>query len=248
MRACLRSLAAACALLVALPGMARGAIVTIDNTFIADFQFTATALGEAIFNAPEGLPLDVRAIGNLSLSFDDTGGNSVLFTDATGQLSGVTPPTPLPFLPFYITPVRFDGGSLTNITRDGLGRIISGTITDLAMPWEMIGTGGNAGIVLYGDQATTPLLFNGDVTINYDSGTPRFGVGSILSGFENFNVYLHQSGDRANQDPGTDPLVFIGSNRTLTAVPEPSTMGAGLFAIAVIAGRRFRSARQRRSN
>ena len=102
------------------------------------------------------------------------------------------------------------------------------------MPWEMIGTGPNAGLVLYGDQATTPLLFSGDITIDYSKTVPTLGVGSVLSGADPFNTYLFMTGDRANQNPGTDPLVFIGSNRTLEAVPEPSSMAIGLGMIATI--------------
>lgn len=211
---------------------ARGNIVTFDGMIQADFVFTATAAGEAIFGAPQGVPLPLRALGTMTFSIDDTGGSSALFTNATGQLPGVTPPTPPGFLPFYITPVRFDGGSLTNIARDGLGRIVSGTVVNLAMPWEMIGTGPNTGLVIYGDQATTPLLFNGDITLDYSSANPTLGLGSILSGAELFNTYLFQTGDRVNQNPGSDPLVFIGSNRTLTAVPEPSSFLLGLGVVA----------------
>jgi hypothetical protein len=96
----------------------------------------------------------------------------------------------------------------------------------------MIGTGPNDGLVIYGDQATTPLLFSGDITLDYTSGSPMLGFGSILSGAELFNTYLFQTGDRANQNPVDDPLVFIGSNRTLTAVPEPSALLLGLGVLA----------------
>lgn len=207
---------------------ARADLLTIESTFQADFVFTATAAGQSLFGAPEGVPLALRALGPMVFSLDDTGGSSVPFTNATGQLPGVSPPTPPGFLPFYITPVRFDGGSLDNISRDGLGRIVSGNIVDLAMPWEMIGTGPNDGLVIYGDQATTPLLFSGSVTIDYSSGSPKLGIGSTIVGLEPFNVYLFVNGDRVNQIPGTDPLVFVGSNRSLTVVPEPSSMLLGL--------------------
>lgn len=234
------------AILAVWTAPAKAEIVTIQSYITADFQFAATAAGEAAFGAPEGVPLDLRAFGQMTFSFDDTGGSTVNFTNATGQLPGVTPPTPPGFLPFYITPVRFDGGTLTNITRDGLGRIVSGTIDDLAMPWEMIGTGQNEGLVLYGDQATTPLRFSGDVTIDYSTGGPQFGLGNVISGLEEFNIYLLQTGDRANQDPGSDPLVFIGSNRflTISAVPEPSSLMAGLGALAVIGTRKLRRRRR----
>ncbi len=221
----------------------RAEILTIQQQIQADFVFTATAAGEAIFGAPEGVPLDLRALGSMSFSLDDTGGSTVSFTNSTGQLAGVTPPTPPDFLPFYITPVRFDGGELTNITRDTEGRIISGTVDNLAMPWEMIGTGANDGLVLYGDQETTPLLFSGDVDISYDSGAAKLMIGNMLSGLEDFNIYLLQSGDRENQLPGTDPLVFVGSSRFLTAVPEPSSVGLGIAVMGLAIGRRLRKGR-----
>jgi hypothetical protein len=220
----------------------RAEILTIQQQIQADFVFTATAAGAAIFPVVEGDPLDMRALGSMTFSLDDTGGSTVSFTNSTGQLAGVAP-TPTNLLPFYITPVRFDGGELTNITRDTEGRIISGTVEDLAMPWEMIGTGANAGLVLYGDQETTPLLFSGAVNVSYDSGAPKFMVGDMLSGLEDFNIYLFNSGDRENQLPGTDPLVFVGSSRFLTAVPEPSSVGLGIAAVGLAVGRRLRKGR-----
>lgn len=228
--------------LVSLP-QATGAIVEFESQIQADFTFAATAAGEAAFGAPAGVPLPLRALGTMSFSIDDDGtSTTVPFVNATGQLPGVTPPTPANFLPFYITPVRFDGGSLTNITRDGSGRIISGSVSNLAMPWEMVGTGTNAGVFLYGDQATTPLLFNGDINIEHSGATSKLTLGSQLSGLDPFNIYMFQSGDRANQLPGTDPLVFVGGNRFLTAVPEPSAASLGLLAFAIGLTRRRRSA------
>lgn len=231
-----------CFFLLSVPG--RAAPVTIESLIQADFVFTGTAAGETIFGAPKDFRLDVRAVGNMAFTLDDTGGSTAAFTAATGQLFGVTPPTPEDFLPFYITPVRFDGGSLTNIVRDTGDRIVSGTIENLAMPWEMVGTADpDNPVVLYGDQATTPLLFNGDVAVNYDSGVPTLAMGSVLSGLEEFNVYLHDTGDRVNQIPGTDPLVFIGSDRYLTAVPEPSAFLLGLGAVGLLVTRRRRKCR-----
>lgn len=218
--------------------------VVINNRMQADFIFTGTEVGADIFadfGLEAGVPLPMRAIGDMTFSLDDTGGTSVNFTDATGQLFGVSPPTPAAFLPFYITPVRFDGGTLDNIVRDSEDRIISGTVTDLAMPWEMVGTGDNEGTVFYGDQETTPLLFNGDVTVEYGVDGPGFALGGELSGFEEFNIYLFQDGDRENQLPGDDPLVFVGSDRTLTAVPEPSGMIFGCVACACMALSRSRT-------
>ncbi len=202
-------------------------IVTVTSQIRGDFVFTATEAGQTIFGAPQGVGLNISTLGNMTFSIDDTGSSTANFTSAVGQLEGISPPTPPGFLPFYITPVRFDGGTLTNIVRDGLGRIASGTVNNLAMPWEMIGTGTNTGVVLYGDQATTPLLFSGNVTLNYGPGGTSFGLGDVISGPAPFNVYLHQTGNRATQSPGTDPLVFVGSNRTLTvtAIPEPTSMG-----------------------
>ena len=202
------------------------AVVIIENLIQADFQFEATAAGEVVFGAlgvQQGDVYDLRAVGTMTFSLDDDGtSTTVPFLDAVGQLNGVTPPTPAGFLPFYITPVSFVGGSLSNISRDGNGRIVSGTVDGLAMPWEMIGTGANDGLVLYGDQATTPLVFDGDIQLNYDSGSPQLVNGSTITGTPDFNIYVHVNGDRANRLPGTDPLVFVGRNRSLTAVPEPN--------------------------
>lgn len=216
-----------------------GAIVIVESLIRADFTFAATAAGQQIFGAPEGVPLDLRALGTMTFSIDDDGVSSTAsFTNATGKLAGITPPTPPAFLPFYIEPVRFDGGQLTNIARDGSNRIVSGTVTDLAMPWEMIGQGANLGVVLYGDQATTPLRFSGSVNIDHSTPTARLVLGDQLVGAEPFNIYLLQTGDRANQLPGTDPRVFVGSNRFLTAVPEPSSASLALVAVGLAALRR----------
>jgi len=121
-----------------------------------------------------------------------------------------------------------------------MNRIDTGTVVDLAMPWEMIGTGPNEGLVLNGDQDTTPLVFNGSFNIDYSSGTPRLELGSTITGDELFNVYLFQTGDRANQNPGSDLLVFIGSNRVISAVPEPSSLLLVLGTAAGLLARRRR--------
>jgi hypothetical protein len=225
---------------LSLSSAAKADIVNIEGLMQGDFVFTATAAGQQIFGAPEGVPLAVRAIGPLTYSINDTGGSTVPFTNLVGQVVGATPPTPPSFLPFYVTPTRFDGGSLTNISRDGLGRIVSGTVVGLASVWEMIGTGPNAGLVLYGDQATTPLVYNGIFNIDYSSGTPRVGLGSTVTGDDPFNVYLYQNGDRVNLIPGTDPRVFVGSNRVKMSVPEPSSLLLGLGAIVGMLVRRKR--------
>ncbi|QDV23372.1 hypothetical protein Q31a_16700 [Aureliella helgolandensis] len=231
---------ASCGLMPSLKAF--GAIVIVENLIQADFTFTATDAGAQIFPAPAGVPLALRARGNMAFAIDDDGVSSTAaFTNATGQLTGISP-TPPDLLPFYIEPVRFDGGTLTNITRDGNGRIASGTVTDLAMPWEMIGTGANAGVVLYGDQATTPLLFSGTFNINHNTPTPSLTLDDQVAGADPFNIYLLQAGDRENQVPGADPLVFVGSNRFLTAVPEPSSASLLLFAAGLAAFRRRRSA------
>ncbi len=244
MRKCVRWLATLSMLAFVSP--AKAEVVTIRNTVQGDFVFTATAAGELAFGAPANVPLSIRTLGLMEFLIDDNGSDNLLFTGATGQLPGVTPPTPPGLLPFYITPVRFDGGAFNVTARDGLGRITSGTIVDLGMPWEMIGTGPNDGVVLYGDQETTPLLFSGDVSIDYSSGFAQFTTGSVIAGPEVFNVYALVSGDRVNQLPGTDPLVFHGSNRTLTmsAVPEPSSMAICLLSGTAIFVRRRMSKRQ----
>jgi hypothetical protein len=223
-------------------GRVQADIVTISNMVDADFLFTSTPNGEAIFGVPDGVQFPLRAVGIMNFQIDDDGSNTLNFTAASGQLPGVSPPTPPGFLPFFITPVTFDGGTLSNVTRDGEGRITGGTINDLAMAWEMIGTGANEGIRLYGDADTTPLLFSGGVTVEYDVDGARFGTGDMIAGPDPFNIYLFINGDPENQNPGTDPLVFIGSDRTLTfsAVPEPSSFMVGGVALLIAVGRRRR--------
>jgi hypothetical protein len=78
-------------------------------------------------------------------------------------------------------------------------------------------SGENASVRIPAPQETRPRHFN-------SSGTLRLVLASTITGDELFNVYLLQNGDRENQIPGTDPLVFIGSNRVISAVPEPSSL------------------------
>jgi hypothetical protein len=217
-------------------------LVTITNMVNADFMFESTAAGQQIFGVPEGAQFPLRGTGSMNFQLVDDGSNLLNFTAANGQLAGVSPPTPPGFLPFYVTPIIFNGGTLSNVTRDGQGRITGGMVNDLAMVWEMIGTGANTGIVLYGDAQTTPLLFSGAITIEHDAAGVRFGTGDMIAGPLPFNVYLHQTGDRVNQIPGTDPLVFIGFDRTLTfsAIPEPSSMMTIGVALLVALGQRRR--------
>jgi len=79
---------------------APAAILTVTNPIQADFTFAATAAGASLFPAPAGVPLPLRAVGNMTFAIDDDGTSSTAaFTNATGRLFGVSPPTPLPFLP-----------------------------------------------------------------------------------------------------------------------------------------------------
>jgi hypothetical protein len=214
------------AALLFVPGLVRASDLTFTQTFVANFEFDLLG-GTAINPGPESGFIPFEAIGSLTFTLDPSLNDpshptTVAFTNVTGLLTGVSPP---PFLPYTISPdVQFLGGDLTNIVRDGSGNVTSANITDLSMRWDMVGT--PFGLTLFTKDG---LPFNGS------TNSIPFSYGTVLAGPDPFNVYL--------DDPALgDPLVVIGRNRTLTAVPEPTSGTlAGLAALtlgAVIALRR----------
>ena len=89
--------------------------------------------------------------------------------------------------------------------RDSHSNVISAQVSDLSMRWDMVGT--PFGLTLFTKDG---LPFDGTT-----SSIP-FSYGTVLAGAADFNVYLDNG--------GTDPLVVIGRDRTLTVVPEPPSI------------------------
>jgi hypothetical protein len=174
-----------------------------------DAHFEFSLLGGTVINPGPTTPfIPFEAIGSLTFTLDASLNDpsqptTVPFINVTGSLAGVSPPQ---FLPYVISPdLQFIGGELTDIVRDGSGNVISADVSGLSMRWTMVGTPDNL------------TLFTKD-GLPFDGTTNSipFSLGTVLAGAADFNVYL--------DDGATDPLVVIGRNRTLTAVPEPSSL------------------------
>lgn len=203
------------------------ASLAFRNLIRADFEFEVVdGPLSSLTGIPAGAVIPFTALGYMEFTLADAPSNAttIPFVDATGELPGVSPSA---FQPFAIRPIEFVGGELTNIVRNGSGDIVSADVSNLVMFWEMTGTPailGGQEVRLYG---TTPLDFNGSVR-----GTP-FANGDVIAGPSDFNVLLDLGlGDQ-------DPLVSIGRNRTLTAVPEPGSLWVwGLMAVGLFAARR----------
>lgn len=211
-----------------LPGVAHAEQLTFTQDFIADFQFSLLG-GTPINPGPTTPFIDFQAFGALKFTFDASLNDpsmptTVPITGFSGVLDGVFPNF---LLPYTISPnVAFVGGELTDIVRDGNGEVTSANIKDLAAFWELIGPGG---LRLYGD---APLLFSGAI------GSIPLGFGTILAGPDPFNVYLDTG------VPGSDLLVAIGRNRTLSAVPEPASLAMlGMGAVSLLGYARRRKAK-----
>ncbi len=196
--------------------------MSFDLDLQADFEFAF--LSNTQFNPNPGMTpfLPFQAHGPLTFSLDNEilnpAATTVPFTNVTGQLDGVDAVTGLPF---SITPnLEFVGGNLVNIVRDGSDNITSATVENLSMRWQMFVGPPGASVTLF---SKVGLPFDGDIA-NYQE--PE---GTVISGLDPFEVYLDLGG-------GESELVAIGRNRTLTVVPEPSTlalfsiMGVGLLA------------------
>ena len=207
--------------LMLMPGFARAADLTFTQDFDAKFQFN-------VFNPNTGMPtgwVNYEAAGALTFTIDAAinhpSQTTVQILDVTGTLASVFP-SPL-FGPYAISPdLAFLGGELTNIVRDGSGNFVSADVSDLAMQWYLSAAGG-AVYVFTADAGGLP--FHGMI-----SSLP-FSEGTMLSGAAQFNVYADEG--------GTNVLVAYGQDRTLTAVPEPSSVALlGIGAVGVFACRR----------
>ena len=199
------------------------ASATFESQVIADFEFKLLSdgpLGGAGF--PEDVFIPFQASGILAFELDDSvndpAATTAAFTNVTGRLVGLSPAA---FLPFEIGPIEFVGGSLTNIVRDGGGNVISADVEGLSMEWDMVTSPGG------GDEIT--LYTRGGLPFDSEVDSIPFSVGTILAGPEEFDGFL-QTGNGVN-----DPLAVMGRNRTLTVVPEPTSLAIlgtafGLFA------------------
>ena len=213
------------AMLLAFPGSVRAGNLTFTETFVADFEFSL--LGHTAINPGDTTPfIPFQAVGNLTFtldaSIDDPTATTVPFVNVTGSLAGDNH-SPPQFLPYVISPnVEFIGGELTNIVRVGGGAVVSADVSNLSMRWNMVGTPANI------------TLFTQDgLPFDATGVTVPFATGTVLSGAAEFNVYL--------DDGGSNPLVVIGRNRTLTAVPEPGSAilaGLAVLASAAVSARR----------
>jgi hypothetical protein len=185
-----------------VPGLVRAGELTFTELLDAKFEFSLVGY-TAINPGPQSPFIPFEAIGALTFTLDASLNDpsqptTVPFTDVKGSLAGISPPS---FLPYTISPnLQFLGGDLTNIVRDANGNVVSADVSDLSMRWTMVGTPGN--LTLYTQDG---LPFDGTLNLQ----------GMFLSGAADFNVYL--------QGGGPDPVV-IGRDRTLSSIPEPSSL------------------------
>jgi MYXO-CTERM domain-containing protein len=203
--------------LLSLPGVVSAESVRFSQDLVADYEFSLVG-GTAINPGPTTpfIPFQARGVLTFELdpSLNDSGRpTTVPFVNVTGTLLGVFPAA---FLPHVISPdVEFLGGVLTNIVRDSNGEVTSANVQDLSMRWELVGTPLN--IRLF---TKVGLPSDGAVT------SIPFAEGTVLAGAAEFEVFL--------DDGGSDPLVAMGRNRTLTSVPEPSAAAlAGMAALTL---------------
>jgi hypothetical protein len=199
------------------PGLVRASDLTFSQNLVANFEFDVLG-GTPINPGPATGFQPYEAVGALNFTLDSSLNDpshptTVPFTNVTGTLNGVFPAS---LLPYTISPdVQFLSGDLTNIVRNGSGDVISGDVSNLSMRWDLIAFGG--GLTLF---TLDGLPFNGSIA------SLPFSYGTVLSGAAPFNVYLDAG--------GSDILVAIGQDRTLAAVPEPSSVTlAGLAALSV---------------
>ena len=232
--------------LASLASLAPCRATTFTIPLRANYDFNS--LGNTPINpGPETGYIPFVALGEFTFELDPSINDpskptTVPFVNVTGKLQGTAPAQ---FLPHYITPnVRFVGGELTDITRDASGNVLSAQVKNLQMQWEMVGEAGSpfpgAHLVTGGSDfdANSSLPFDGPV-----HGLP-FALGDVIQGpdvgfgtSENFHVYLG--------DPATGPHVVNGRQRTLTVVPEPTSVGLpGLLCIACALRKRDASAKE----
>lgn len=197
---------------------AQAAPLQFTVTLQADYEFNL--LGGTILNpGPDTGFLPFRALGDVTFtlagSLNDPTQTTVPFVNMSGVLDGI-PPSPPFSLPHVISPnLEFLGGTLTNIVRDGSGEVVSADVSNLESRWTL----------------TTPAF-----TLYTKVGLPfdatgvsiPFANGTVLAGAAPFEVYL--------DDGGAGVLVAIGRNRTLTVVPEPTTLALLGTATAGLAG------------
>ena len=203
------------------------ASATFESQVIANFEFNLLSsgpLGGAGFPEDVFIPFQARGTFSFELddALDDPAATTAAFVSVTGTLDGVSPAA---FLPFEIRPIEFLSGSLTNIERDGGGNVTSADVEGLSMEWEMLAAPSGNAIRLY---TRGGLPFDGQID------SIPFSEGTTLAGPDEFEGFL-ETGNGVN-----DPLAIIGRNRTLTVVPEPTSLAILGTAFGLIAffGRR----------
>ena len=207
------------ATLLLLPGVVNAGGLTFTENLVANFEFSL--LGGTVINPGPTTPfIPFEAIGSLTFTLDSSINDpsqptTVPFTNVTGMLAGVSPPR-FPSLHDQPRPALTFLGGGTNEYR-------------VRQPWQChrrrcVGSVDEVGYGRYSGQPDTVherrLAFRRHY--QFDSVFVWHGTGRAAD----FNVYL--------DDGGSDPLVVIGRNWTLTVVPEPSSfilLAAGVMGL-----------------
>lgn len=171
----------------------------------------------APFNAPPGAVFDLSALGTISLGWESDGDadNSVAMTSFSADFAQVHPQLgPYSLAAVGTGPGSGFSGTLDNIVESG-GQLVSADWT-LNTTFSLTLAGGAATIYTK-DQATFTGTVRGGAAI----------LGEIFTSTGDIEGFLSLG------DINTDPLAAVSFNRTVTAVPEPSSL-ACLLAASVL--------------
>jgi len=170
----------------------------------------------APFGIPAGSEFDLSALGTVTLGWesDADADGSVALTSFSANFAEVHPV----FGPYALAAIGTGpgggfSGSLDNVVENG-GELVSADWT-LNTTFSLTFTGVPGQPTIYTkDQATfTGKIFNGSANL-----------GQVYTSLGDINGFLSLG------DPNTDPLAAISFNRTVTAVPEPSSLA--IFALS----------------